>query len=195
MQPSDRASPILRKPSASGHSLPSKSWRPHFRDPAGQRAWWFSLGCGVLAVAIVAVFNLIFYDHYAPLPEGWFSVYADLIRKGQLPYRDIYFFLPPVFILFITAVQAVLGPEIIMLRLVGVLIILICTGALFKILHECFGPVAAFFAAVAGMIYYQTGIAHIGYDFFQVMNLAMLLACVCLLRFNRNLQQELRRGK
>ena len=154
-----------------------------------ERAWWFPLGCGALAVAIVAVFNLIFYDHYAPLPEGWFSVYADLIRKGQLPYRDIYFFLPPVFPLFITAVQAVLGPEIIMLRLVGVLIILICTGALFKILHECFGPVAAFFAAVAGMIYYQTGVAHIGYDFFQVMNLAMLLACVCLLRFNRNLQQ------
>jgi hypothetical protein len=148
---------------------------------------------GILSVALIGVYNGLWYNRYFPLPEGWFSVYADMMRKGMVPYRDFYCFVPPLYPLFISAVQAVLGTKIIMLRIVGLVIAWVSTGVLYTILRSCFGTTSAFLATVVGMIYYESSVVFIDYDFLQVMTAAGLLACLLILRFHKAAQSAAQR--
>lgn len=51
-------------------------------------------GC-ILALAII-LYNFIWLNKTFTLSEGWTKVYLSLIENGKLPYRDYYYFLPPI---------------------------------------------------------------------------------------------------
>src|SRR5262249_52748544 len=64
------------------------------RPAPAARVWW----AGLFAVWLpLLAYNLLFFNRYLPLTEGWFSLYARLIRDGQTPYRDFCLFLPPLY--------------------------------------------------------------------------------------------------
>ena len=152
---------------------------------------WLDVACGLLATLLVGIYNSLWYTRYAPLPEGWFSVYADLIRKGEIPYRDFYLYLPPLYPLLLAGFQAVFGPSIIALRILGFVIMLLFSASLYEISRRCFGALAALFVTVVSVVYYESSNTHIGYDFIQVMNLAALLACLSLMRLREAVAADL----
>jgi hypothetical protein len=147
------------------------------RSPA--RVWW----AGLFAVlAPLLLYNSLFFNRYFPVTEGWFPAYARLIRAGQVPHRDFYLFLPPLYPLQLAAITSVFGDEFIVLRSVGVLVVLSMAGVLYALLTRWFPPFASAFAALLAIVYYQSGVAHIGYDFMQVCTLYSLLGAYCLVR-------------
>jgi hypothetical protein len=154
---------------------PAKDQRA--RSPA--RVWW----AGLFAVlAPLLLYNSLFFNRYFPVTEGWFSTYARLIRAGQVPHRDFYLFLPPLYPLQLAAITSVFGDEFIVLRSVGVLVVLAIAWVLYALLTRWFPPFASAFAAVVAVVYYQSGVAHIGYDFMQFCTLYGLLGTYCLVR-------------
>lgn len=143
-------------------------------------------GCYLAIVtAVVLLYNLFFFNRYLPITEGWFSVYAAQINGGHMPYRDFYLLLPPAYPLLLSAFTAVFGYGFFALRVAGVLLICVFSGALFGILRFCFAGWVAAAVAIAMTVYYQTGVAHITYDFVQVLTTCVLLSTYCLLRFAR----------
>ena len=85
----------------------------------------------VIIQVVVLVYNLCFYNKYYPIVEGWYSVYAEHILRGKIPYIDFHFILPPVYPYFLTAVIQVVGHDILSLRLVGILIVLLFSTFLY----------------------------------------------------------------
>ena len=139
------------------------------------------LGASVV-ILIVAAYNILFFDRYFPLTEGWFSLYAQLIRHGDVPYRDFDFFLTPLYPLQLSAFTSVFGESVYALRVLGMFIIVGIASCEYRILLRFFPPFSAAFATISSVIYFQSGVAHITYDFTQVLTLYTLLSFYFLIR-------------
>jgi hypothetical protein len=138
------------------------------------------LKCAFIASFLTMGYSLISFNRFAPITEGWFTEYATLIHKGAFPYRDFYFFLPPAYLVGISAFTAVFGTHLIMLRIAGVVLMGLLGAGIYMVLSFSFRPWIAVCTTIATMVYYQTGNAHISYDFVQVMNTLTVWAIFCL---------------
>lgn len=154
MTPSLRAAPRREAP-ARADAAPGPEPAPSF---------WLGLAG---ALAVLAAYNLVFFNRYFPLTEGWFSAYAKLIANGMVPYRDFHLFMPPLYPLQLAAFSSVFGESFLALRLVGIGLILSMAAAVYALFARSFPAFVACFATIVSMVYYQSGVAHITYDFTQ----------------------------
>ena len=143
----------------------------------------FYIGLGAVLFAVL-LYNSIYFNRYFSVTEGWFSAYAHLIRHGLVPYRDFYLFITPLYPLQLAAFQAVFGESFIALRIFGVGIVLLLSFFLYLILARRFSPLVSAIAAVTAIIYYQSGVAHIAYDFIQVFSVFVLAATYLIIRYS-----------
>ena len=146
--------------------------------------FWVGL-CSVLLAMLF--YNCIFFNRYFPITEGWFSAYAHLIRSGQVPYRDFYLFLTPLYPMQIAGFQALFGESFIGLRILGIVVILTLSLFLYLIIIRRFTPLVSTVSTVTAMIYYQSGVAHITYDFIQLFTLYALAATYLIIRYSENI--------
>ena len=138
-----------------------------------------SILLGLFIVSLfVSLYNLYFYNSFFPWTEGWFTLFASEMNHGKQLYRDIYYFMPPLYPKIIALFTNIFGYNIIFLRIFGIFIILGFSCCLFFIFYQFTTAIAASLAAVMVTIYYQHGNAHIPYDFFQFMNLAFVGSCL-----------------
>ncbi len=137
----------------------------------------------VIPVSVIALYNLIFFNKYYPITEGWFSTYSWLMSQGQFPYKDFYFFMTPLYLVIINIFTTIFGYSILYLRIFGIGAILLMTYFLYKNLQIIFGSAIAAFVSIVGIIYYQSGVAHITYDFTQFVTLFGLIQLYFLLKY------------
>ena len=48
-----------------------------------------------LLCASILVYSAIYFNNTYPISEGWGINYAELMFHGKVPYRDFYYYLPP----------------------------------------------------------------------------------------------------
>lgn len=135
-------------------------------------------------LAVVLTYNLLFFNRYFPITEGWFSVYSHYIRQGAVPYRDFYFFLTPLYAYLLAFFQTIFGDAFISLRILGVLVILMISTLLYLLLIRVFSKKSSAISAIVSVIYYQSGVAHIAYDFIQFFTLFSLAAAYFFIRYS-----------
>ena len=70
----------------------------------------------------VSFYGYIVYDKSFPLPEGWYTYYAQCIHNGSLPYRDFEFLFAPLYIYLISFFTSIFGYDLIYLRIFGIII-------------------------------------------------------------------------
>jgi hypothetical protein len=142
----------------------------------------YAIGLGV-SLAVICLYNALFFDRYLPLSEGWFSVYARYIVDGAVPYRDFHFFLPPVYPYMIAAFTEVFGESLIVLRLFGVAVTLSITGMLFLLYSRLFSSYVACIVTIVSVVYYQSDVTFIGYNFLNVLHLFALSGTVLICKY------------
>lgn len=146
--------------------------------------YWF------VPIFVILVYNLIFFNRFYPVTEGWFSAYAWLVNHGQFPYRDFYYYLTPFYLIKMSIFTTIFGYSILSLRILGIGVILLMTLFLYKNIKIMFGASIAVFVAIVGMIYYQSGNAHITYDFIQFVTLYGLIQSYLLLKYIKALDTK-----
>jgi len=137
----------------------------------------------IFTLLVLFIYNLFFFNKFFPLTEGWFSVYTELMSRGSVPYRDFYFYLPPLYPMLLKPVWILSGGSFLALRIFGIAIILLMATALFSILKQIFSPTSALIATIVAIIYYQSGVAHITYDFTQILTLFALTATYFIIKY------------
>ena len=51
---------------------------------------------GALAiVAVIIIYSYNYFNNTFPYSDGWFVNYVELVKRGQFPYRDFFYYLPP----------------------------------------------------------------------------------------------------
>ena len=137
---------------------------------------------------IIGFYNVLFAFSFLPLTEGWFTAYAHQILDGRMPYRDFYLYLTPFYPMAIAAIVGVLGDSFFVFRVIGVFIIIAIAILLYLVLTKNFSPASSMVASIAACIYYQSGVAHIPYDFTQVLTLFTLASTWMLVEAETELQ-------
>jgi len=143
---------------------------------------WHHLAGMLGVITVIGLYNALSAFSFLPLTEGWFSAYAHLILDGKVPYRDFYLYLTPFYPMAFAAVVGLFGDSFFALRIVGIFIILSIAVLLYLILTRRFRPASSMVASIVACIYYQSGVAHIPYDFTQVLTLFTLAATWMLVR-------------
>jgi hypothetical protein len=142
-------------------------------------------------VAILSLYNGLYAFSYFPITEGWFSEYASLIRQGKVPHKDFQLLLSPFYPLIIAAVQSFFGEGFLPLRILGIIVIAGIGLTLFFILRTIVGNPSAYFSSICATIYYQSGVAFIGYDFTQFLTLFLLLGgFACMSAFSQKMKDN-----
>jgi hypothetical protein len=141
-----------------------------------------AMGIGICFVSI-GIYNILFFNKYLPLSEGWFSVYAHYIQSGAMPYRDFHFFLPPVYPYMIDVFTHIFGDGFIGLRILGIVVILGITLLLFLIYSRLFPAYIACIVTIVSVIYWQSNVAFIGYNFISFLHLFALLGAFLICKY------------
>lgn len=136
----------------------------------------------LLMVLTLIAYQLLYAFKFFPITEGWFSLYAQLIREGNIPYRDFSLLMPPLYPLQIAFIQAIFGEDLWVLRVIGIGVVCGIGFSLWLILSQFFNSWISAFSSLIAVIYYQTGNAFIGYDFTQVLTFNILLGSAFILK-------------
>lgn len=94
------------------------------------------------ALATLGAFNLVIFNRYFPLSEGWWETYGYLYNSGLRPYRDFDLAFTPLFTI-INAGLAQLFDSFFALRLFGVGVFLVAVLLLQLFLEQFFSPKSA----------------------------------------------------
>jgi hypothetical protein len=114
--------------------------------PLASRSGWDTVTVlgGVLTVALTAIFFGSLFNRFITIHDNWQNYYAQMMRQGQMPYRDFYFFTQPLS-LFLGYVFS--GDHLINLRLFGVAERMVLAALLYFLLSREFSPLASFLGA------------------------------------------------
>ena len=101
--------------------------------------------------SVVLLFiNLLFYNKYFPLTEGWWETYGYLVNQHKIMYRDFALAFPPLFVIY-NALLLKFTHSFLVFRLIGVIVfslnVLLLQLFLEKIYSRTTAAVASFFAS------------------------------------------------
>ncbi len=100
-----------------------------------------------------------------------------------MPYRDFYFFLPPVYLYIIVAFTYIFGGSLFLLSILGIVVLLALTSVLFLLLSRIFPVYIACVATIVSMFYYQSDVAFASYNFPCFVHLFALLSALLICKY------------
>ena len=138
--------------------------------------------CLISVIVIPAIWALLTYDKLAVSSEGWYFPYAKMIRSGMVPYRDFELLYPPFYTYLMTAMTFVFGDSLLALRLIGVLLFVGITVAIYFVFKQIFSPWIAAIAAVIAIFIMNIEIHMVLHDYSRFSDLFNYLSLFLLLR-------------
>lgn len=131
-------------------------------------------------VVITTVYTAIVFNRFMPPQEGWFNAFSRRILGGQMPYRDFYLFLQPIYPYIMAALNAVFGFDFIVFRGYGIFERIFLVSMVYLICRRMFKPWISAVATIAGLALYSSFNADVIYSYYQ-LSLAFVLLSLWLL--------------
>jgi hypothetical protein len=132
-----------------------------------------------VALVPLAAFNLIIFNRYLPLTEGWWETYGYLYNSGLRPYRDFDLAFSPLFPLVNAGLLKLFGDSFFALRLFGVAVFLAAVLLLQLLAERLFSPRTAAVAVLVSTFLAISGVQFIAKDYHSwqlgLVALALLL--------------------
>lgn len=146
----------------------------------------------IFAIFLIVV-NLVYFGVYwnriLPYSEGWGLAYVDLMSSGKVPYRDFYFYLPPLNLLVDTVFWKLSFGYMIVYRMWRILERLVIELILYHLLCKIVKPSTACISAFLGIV--LTAATHFDLlgDYNQTCDLLVLLLIWAVIKYAENLKQ------
>ena len=134
-------------------------------------------------VVITTAYTAIVFNRFMPPQEGWFDAYSRRILSGQMPYRDFYLFLQPIYPYIMAALNAVFGYDFIVFRIYGIFERLFLVSMVYLVYGRVFKPWMAAFCAVASLVLCWSFNADAICSYYQLSVALVLLSLWLLLKF------------
>jgi hypothetical protein len=147
------------------------------RLKACDRASLFGWLC---VVTITTIYTVIVFNRFMPPQEGWFNAFSRRILSGEMPYRDFYLFLQPIYPYIMAALNAVFGYDFMVFRVYGIFERLFLVSMVYLVCRRMFRPWVSALATIAGLALYWSFNADVIYSYYQ-LSLALALLSLWLL--------------
>ena len=142
---------------------------------------------GFLLIIFVILYSFIWLNKAFPSSEGWAEFYVGLIDSGKTPYKDFYYFLPPLNLFIDYILWKLSFGFIIVYRLWRLLERLLIACIVYKILIKVFNPFISFFITFISIVIGSSCFFDLIGDYNQTTELLELLLGIILVKYTENL--------
>ena len=130
----------------------------------------------IILIIVIFLYNFIWLNRTVTLADGWFKYCYELINKGKLPYRDFYYYLPPLNLLIDGLFYKIAGNSLLIYRIMRLiercLIVELCFFLLSRQINYFRSAIICFMGAILSF--------SSNYDLIGDYNQSVLLIILCL---------------
>ena len=153
--------------------------KPHTNKRQNARGWVLA---ALLCVVILA-YSSIYFANTMPITEGWNVNYAELVLHGKFPYRDFYYYLPPLNILIDVMLWKLSFGSLFIYRAWWLVQRIAIYELMFRLLCRYFNRYAAFAACAFSAILCTASVYDLFGDYNQTIPFLSVLLLYCVLGF------------
>lgn len=142
--------------------------------------FWF---CGIMLLAAALAYHALYFNSVLPELEGWGIYYVELLDRGQVPYRDFAYYLPPLNLLIDWFFWKLSFGYILAFRGWYLLERMVLAAFLYKITTRWFQPRFAWIACLTGVCLGASTVHDLCGDYNQTQAIFSLLLAYWVIRF------------
>ncbi len=143
-----------------------------------------------ITVMACGLYSLLTSLRTMPFAEGWYTYYSQCINNGEIVYKDFDYLFTPLYINFIALFTRIFGYKIIYLRLLGVFTFCVIAWLLFLTIKEIFNVQIATVVTIPTMMYLQSEVVQIFYDYIRFMDVMSVATLLFLAKFIKELKSD-----
>ncbi len=140
----------------------------------------------LIILSVCACYAGILYNQTMPFAEGWYSYYAKCINRGEVVYKDFDYLFTPLYIFFIALITKIFGYKVIILRIVGIIFFCLIGTFVYLSLKELFNEEIAVIATITSVMYMQSEVVQVFYDYVRMMDIFSCAATYFLIKAIKN---------
>ena len=125
--------------------------------------------CILFLILFTGMLHFVFIQALAPVQMGWFNYYGWLVHDGAVLYKDLYYFLPPQFILMHVGLYSVFGNHMMLYQVAGMVVIGISILCVYDVLCAKFPPVYAAMGCAGGLLIVVGAVLYFPTDYNQIL--------------------------
>lgn len=146
----------------------------------------------MLLIALILPFYLIYFNNTIPFTEGWGIYYVELIKKGLVPYKDFYYYLPPVNLGIDYIFWSCSSGLFIVYRFWRLIERLFMITMVYILLSKYFKPQYVFISTFAGGVLGTAVVYDLLGDYNQTSELFIILLCFLVIKYVETNKQKMR---
>lgn len=139
---------------------------------------------GLLSLIVIA-YSLLYFNNTYPISEGWGINYVELLAQGKVPYRDFYYYLPPLNLVIDAIFWKLSFGFLLAFRGWYLLQRVVIYVLLFRLLRKYFNQFYAFLACVLTAFIATGDVYDLIGDYNQTMGLISIMLVYCAVNFAR----------
>lgn len=145
----------------------------------------------VALIVLSLPFYFIYFNNTIPFTDGWGIYYVELIKKGLVPYKDFYYYLPPLNLGIDYAFWSFSAGYIIIYRMFRLLERLFMISMIYWLLSKYFKPQYVLIGTYAGAILGTAVVYDLMGDYNQTSELFIVFLCWLVIKYvESNTQKE-----
>lgn len=142
---------------------------------------------GILLALFVIAYNFIWLNRSFTMSEGWVATYVNLINQGKVPYRDFYYFLPPLNLLIDYVIWTISSGYFFVYRLIRLAERVLMVELMYHLISKKVEPFIACVGSFLGAVLASAcGYDLVG-DYNQTMQLLVVLLCIIVIKYVENI--------
>lgn len=146
----------------------------------------------ILLIALLLPFYLIYFNNTIPFTEGWGIYYVELMKKGLIPYKDFYYYLPPVNLGIDYIFWSCSNGLFIVYRFWRLIERLLMITIVYMLLSKYFKPQYVFISTFAGGVLGTAVVYDLLGDYNQTSELFIILLCCLVVKYVETEKQKKR---
>lgn len=148
------------------------------------------ISAGVVLAVILVIYSFLWLNSCAPITEHWQLYYVVLAKRGLLPYRDFYYYLPPLNFIIDYFLWSFSFGKLIIYTCFRLIERIIMAEVIYLELSRYFDWKKAWLATLCGMILATANVYDLFGDYTQSSTFLIVLLMVCAIRFAEKMQKK-----
>lgn len=138
---------------------------------------------GIILAILVIAYNFIWLNRSFTMTEGWAFFYNGLIEEGKVPYRDFYYYLPPLNLLVDYIIWKVSAGYFFIYRLIRLAERVLLVEIMYSLISKKVNPFIASIGCFIGAVLASANVYDLVGDYNQTVQLFAALLCVLVLKY------------
>lgn len=138
---------------------------------------------GIILAVLVIAYNFIWLNRTFTMSEGWAFFYNGLIEEGKVPYRDFYYYLPPLNLLIDYIIWKVSAGYFFIYRLIRLAERVLLVEIMYSLISKKVDPFIASVGCFIGAVLASANVYDLVGDYNQTVQLFAALLCVLVLKY------------